>query len=376
MVFNISEDCLIFYGLTPDFTKLRQVYSALSDFIRDKQQIDPSGRFNLVAFLQDRPNYLDNYTFDTNLILEALRLENKNIVKANIGVGILVSIDLIIQNFKSISEKLFRLLILLDGGSYKIQSKYISNINHFINIAKNLPFYIEIVGIEINDDQEIEKLKKIANLGNGEFYDVKNNKDIKPLLKKLSKKQLAKESLYSKYKLNMAHKETQSFYIDLADDPKTFQGNTTCSICFQKDMEGIVVCPSCKTVAHRICWAIWAKDSTPQIPHIFRCHNCFRLLKLDNEFVSNVHIGKIAPISEFAQVKRKNSIAYLRELESENKPKLIQAEDPMVTDVRTIIESKRANNQPEVDEILMVCPVCNNLRTGDNKECPICGFLF
>ena len=174
----------------------------------------------------------------------------------------------------------------------------------------------------------------------------------------------------------MVQKETQGFYVDLADDPKDFHGMTTCSICFQKDMEGIVFCPSCKTVAHRICWAIWAKNSTPQIHHIFRCHNCFRLLKLDNEFVSNVHIGKIAPISEFAQVKRKNTIDYLRALESENKPKLIQAEDPMVTDVRTIIESKRANNQPEVDEILMVCPVCNNLRTGDNKECPICGFLF
>jgi hypothetical protein len=376
MVFTISEDCLIFYGLTPDIAKMRQVYSALSDFIRDKQQIDPSGRFNIIAFLHGTPNYLDNYTFDTNLILETLKLFSKNIVRANLAMGILASLELIIQNFKDISEKLFRLLILVDGRSYKIDSKFADNITNLINIAKILPFYLEIIGIEINNDQESEKLKKLANLGNGEFYNVKKIKDLKPLLRDLSKKQLTKEFLYSRYNLFMAQKETQNFYVELADAPQAFHGAATCSICFQEDQEGIVICPSCKIVAHKICWAIWAKDSTPQIPHVFRCHNCFRLLKLDNEFVSNVHIGKISPIKEFTQVKRKNNIEYLREIESENKPKLIQAEDPMVTDVRTIIESKKANNQSAGNEIPMVCPVCDNLRTGDYKKCPICGYIF
>ena len=377
MVHSISEDCLIFYGLSPENTKFRQVYSAISDFLKDKKTIDPSGRFNLIVFLQNAPNFFDNFTFDINLILEALKSSNRNIVRANIAVGISIGIHLIIQNFKSVSEKLFRLLVLLDGGSTKIPFDRLDSILNLINDAKNLPFYIDIIFIDVNNKQEIDYLKRIANLGDGEFYEINNLKDLKPLVNKLSKKKFVKESLFSRYKLKMAQKETQPFYFDLAEDPKVFHELTACSICFQKDMEGIVMCPSCRTVAHKICWALWAKISNPQIPHVFRCHNCFKLLKLDREFVFDVQIGKIPPKNEFVKVKRKNNLDYLRELEAKNQPKLIQAEDPMVTDVRTIIESKKKNSQTEEDEIFVsfdFCPVCNNLKMRDEKICPICGF--
>ncbi|MFX0081720.1 MAG: hypothetical protein ACFE94_08200 [Candidatus Hodarchaeota archaeon] len=377
MLSSISEDCLIFYGISPDFTKSRQIYNALSDFIKEKHTIDPYGRFNLLIFLQDTPNYLDNFTFNIDLILDNLKALSKNIVKANTAVGILISIHLIIQNFKHVSEKLFRLLIFLDEGSYKIPSNLIDVIKNLINKAKNLPFYIDIVGVEINNKQESDYLKKIANLGNGEFYEVNNIKDLRPLLNELSKKKFIEESLFSRYKLQLAQKETQPFYINLADDPKVIHDRTTCSICFQKDLEGIMMCPSCNTLAHKTCWAVWAKSSVPQIPHVFRCHNCFKLLKLDSDFVFDVQIGRIPIMNEFIQVKRKNNLDYLRELETKNQPKLIQAEDPMVTDIRNIIESKKANSETKEDGTFIsfdICPVCNNLLMGDKKSCPICGF--
>jgi rubrerythrin len=377
MVPSISEDCLIFYGLSPEITKFRQVYSAISDFLNDKKTIDPSGRFNLIVFLQNAPNFLDNFTFDINLILETLKSSNKNIVRANTFVGILIGVHLIIQNFKSVSEKLLRLLILLDGGSTKIPFDRLDSIISLINDAKNLPFYIDIIAIDVNDKQEIDHLKRIANLGDGEFYEINDLKDLKPLANILSKKKFVKESLFSRYKLKMAQKENQPFYFDLAEEPEAFYELIACSICFQKDVEGIVMCPSCRTVAHKICWALWAKNSNPQILHVFRCHNCFKLLKLDREFVFDVQIGKIPPKNEFAKVKRKNNLDYLRELESKNQPKLIQAEDPMVTDVRTIIESKKKISQTEEKEIVAsfdFCPICNNIIREDEKNCPTCGF--
>ncbi|MHA1913981.1 MAG: hypothetical protein ACW986_11425 [Promethearchaeota archaeon] len=377
MVLNISEDCLIFYGLSPKVAKFRQIYDALTDFLKNKQIIDPSGRFNLIMFLQDSPIFFDNFTFDMNLILEALKSSNNSIVRANTAVGIKIGIHLIIQNFKNVSEKLFRILILLDGGSYKIQGDDIEKITNIINDTKNLPFYIDILGIDINDKQQIDCLKRFANLGDGGFYEIDNIKELKPLLIKLSKKKFVNESLFSRYKLKMAQKETQPFYIDLAEDPKVFHEPRVCSICFQKDLEDILTCSSCRTVVHKTCWAWWAKYSIPQILHVFRCHNCFKLMKLDREFVIEVQIGKIPAMDEFVQVKRKNNLDYLRELESKNQPKLIQAEDPSVTDVRTIIKTNKKDSQNEEDEILVsfdLCPACNNLKTEDEKQCPICGF--
>ncbi|MFW9785655.1 MAG: hypothetical protein ACFFFB_25455, partial [Candidatus Heimdallarchaeota archaeon] len=170
MVTNISEDCLIFYGISPDNTKLRQINNALYDFINAKKKIDPSGRFNLILFMQNVPNYLDNFTFDTNLILDMFKSSNKNLVKANIAVGIMISIHLLTQNFKSISEKLLRSLILIDSGSIKISSEHVNILTSLINNVKNLPFYLDIIGFNINNGQETGSLKKIANLGNGEFF--------------------------------------------------------------------------------------------------------------------------------------------------------------------------------------------------------------
>lgn len=379
MVRSISEDCLIFYGISPDNTKLRQINNALSDFIKNKKEIDPSGRFNLIIFIQDVPNYLNNFTFDINLILDTLKSSNKTIVRANTAVGITISIHLIIQNYKTVSEKLFRTLVLIDRESYMINSKKISALTNLIQHVKNLPFYIDIIGIGINDKQQSDYLKKLANIGNGEFFEIDDIKNLQPVLIKLSKKKFSAEYLFSRYKLKMAQKETQPYYIDLADEPVVFNERTTCSICFQKDSEGIVMCPSCKTVVHKICWALWAKSSNPQIPNVFRCHNCFRLLKLDEKFVFNIQTGEVSPMQEFAQLEKKDNVEHLRELESKHRPKLIQAEDPIVTDVRNIIESKKTKLDKVEDEDLIsfdLCPICNNIKSLDKKICPICGFDF
>ncbi|MFX0008591.1 MAG: hypothetical protein ACFFAV_17910, partial [Candidatus Hermodarchaeota archaeon] len=58
-----SEDCLIFYAFTPEFTRLKNVEDAIADFMKNKQLIDPSDRFNLIVFSRDGPNYLNNFTF-------------------------------------------------------------------------------------------------------------------------------------------------------------------------------------------------------------------------------------------------------------------------------------------------------------------------
>jgi hypothetical protein len=175
----------------------------------------------------------------------------------------------------------------------------------------------------------------------------------------------------------MAQKETQPFYIDLAEDPMVSHEPSTCSICFQKGSEEVLTCSSCNAVVHKTCWALWAQYSIPQIPHVFRCHNCFKLMKLDREYVFDVQIGETSVLNEYVHVKRKNNLDYLRELESNRQPRLIQAEEPGVNDVRTIIQSIKEDSRIEDDEKLVsidLCPACNNIRKNDEKSCPICGF--
>ncbi|MFX0007463.1 MAG: hypothetical protein ACFFAV_12145 [Candidatus Hermodarchaeota archaeon] len=375
----ISEDCLIFYGFSPETTKFRQVYTAISDFVKNKNKTDPSGRFNFVLFLHDGPNYLNHFTLDSEYVLKTLKLIKDDIIKANTFEGIFIALSLLIENFKRTPEKLFRLLVLLDESACRIPTDQFLVIEKLVKNLRNLPFYIDIISIETNNHEQNETLNKLATSGNGEFYQIKNVQDLKPLLNELAIKKLKMDYLYSRFKLKIGHKEAYTFFLSLADNPKAFNEHTHCSICFQEDIEGIVQCPSCGTFAHKICWAQWAKSSIIQVPHVFRCHNCFYLLKLDKTFVFNVQIGKIPPIAKLNNIKKKDINNYLKELESQIEPKIIKSEDPMVAEVRAIIESKRSNSEIiQNDKIITVniCPICNNIIIGEMKNCEICGFFL
>ncbi|MFX0081863.1 MAG: hypothetical protein ACFE94_08930 [Candidatus Hodarchaeota archaeon] len=66
-------------------------------------------------------------------------------------------------------------------------------------------------------------------------------------------------------------------------------------------------------------------------------------------------------------------------MESKIDLQIIKAEDPMVSEIRTIIESKKSNSESiENDEIITVqiCPICNDVVYGKRKNCQVCGFLL
>ncbi|MFX0081862.1 MAG: hypothetical protein ACFE94_08925 [Candidatus Hodarchaeota archaeon] len=265
---KISEDCLFFFGFSPETTKFSQVYNAISDFMENKHKIDPSGRFNFILFLHDGPNYLNHFTLDSEYVLKTLKLLKNDIIKTNTFRGFLIALSLLIENFKRTSEKIYRLLVLLDENAYKIPLDEFPLIEKLAKDVRNLPFYIDIIRIGTNENEENQFLKRIATSVNGEFNQIKNVQELKPLLNKLAVKTFKMEYLYSKYKLNIYQKETYEFFISLADKPKVFNELTSCSICFQDDIEGIVQCPSCGTLVHKICWAQWAINSVQKY-HMF-----------------------------------------------------------------------------------------------------------
>ncbi|MFW9943162.1 MAG: hypothetical protein ACFFFT_19140 [Candidatus Thorarchaeota archaeon] len=374
-----SEDCLIFYALTPEITKLRQVEGMIENFMLNKQSIDPSDRFNLIWFQDDGPNYLDHFTFGSEYILKTLKSLGKNITNANIAGGIFIAITFIIEVFKKISEKFFRLLILVDDGAYEIPDEYLPALEELIKKVKEMPFFIDIIFLGSPYSDQAQKLLKLANLSNGDLYGVKNLKDISPLLMELSEKKRISEPTFVKQKLRMILPDNQPFYINMADEPIVVNKISTCSICFHKDDEGIVKCPSCDTPAHKVCWAQWAETSNIGISHVFRCHNCFNILKLDKDYIKDVQLGKIPTIAELIKMKKRNIIEYLHEIESKSELKVVHTEDPMAIEVRTIIEAKKS--PPKVKKrkkkaVINICPNCSKIMMGDKKTCPSCGFVL
>jgi len=374
-----SEDCLIFYALTPEITKLRQVHNIIGNFMQNKQSIDPSDRFNLIWFQGDGPNYLDHFTFDPEYILETLKSLGKNITKANIAGGIFIAITFIIEVYKKISEKFFRLLILVDDGAYEIPDEFLPALEELIKKVKDMPFFIDIILLGNPYSDQAQKLLKLANLSNGELYGIENIKDLSPILTELSEKKRVSEPSFVTQKLRMILPDNQPFYINMADEPAIINNIATCSICFHKDDEGIVKCPSCDTPAHEVCWAQWAETSNIGIPHVFRCHNCFNILKLDKDYIRDVRTGKIPTIAELTKMKKRNIIEYLHEIESKSELKVVHTEDPMAVEIRGMVEARKSQPKEEKRRkkvSVHICPNCSKIMMGDRKKCPSCGFVM
>ena len=134
-----SEDTLIFNALTPDITNMETVYQAIEEFCNIKKKADPSERFNIILFQEDGPNYLEDFTLNPENILIALKSLEPILVKANVAGGIFVALTFIIQVFKKISEKCFRLIILTDSGSLKIPKSYIPALQDLIDSVHTFP---------------------------------------------------------------------------------------------------------------------------------------------------------------------------------------------------------------------------------------------
>jgi len=353
-----SEDCLIFYGLTPKTSKRKPIYNGLLEFMREKQAIDPSDRFNLIAFNKDGPNYLEHFTFDPNLILKTLKSLERSIVEANIASGIFVAITFIIEVFKRITEKSFRLLILIDHEIDDVPSQFMPVLENLIEKVKDLPFFIDVICLDEQNLKSKPNLMKLVKKYNGEFYQVKKKNFLDTILNKVAKKKYIKTEFYGQNNLVITE-ENISFFINLADDPPNFDKIATCSICFQRDNQGLVKCPACRTVTHKTCWSQWAKTSSFGIPHVFRCHNCFNILKLDKNFVLDVQVGRMPTSTEIKKVEKKNIVEYLREIESKTQPKVVHTEDPFAPKTK-----------------ILICPNCSKIIKSEKRNCPSCGFLL
>ncbi|MHA1291852.1 MAG: hypothetical protein ACTSQJ_04190, partial [Promethearchaeota archaeon] len=92
--------------------------------------------------------------------------------KANLAGGIFIALTFVAEVFKKISGKVYRLIILTDQGSSKIQEDQIFFIEDLLDKVKDMPFIMDVVCINTSDPAEELKLMKLARRTGGDIYEI------------------------------------------------------------------------------------------------------------------------------------------------------------------------------------------------------------
>ena len=374
-----SEDSLILNGLTPGITKMGPVYKALNNFFEIKKSIDQSSRFNIILFQEDGPNYLEQFTLNPEHVLIALKSLEPTIVRANIGGGIFVAVSFIIDVFKKITEKTFRLIILTDKGSPKIAPIYMAVLENLIEQVKDMPFFIDIIRFNIDDPDEDRKLMRLAQKCNGGIHEINKIDLLSDILEFLALKREIDERNLIEGKNYRIPQGNQLFYENLAELPIESNKAEKCSICFLKTDKPVAACPNCKTDAHKTCWAKWAKRSNIGIPNVFRCFQCFGLIKLEKEFLKLVEYTEVLS-SKDVNVEFLDVQEYLKSLETKGKPEIVRADEMLglpseVSENARFEEENIDDGKVELSENevkFILCPYCFKMITNQYKRCPNC----
>jgi len=441
LVDSRSEDTIIFSALTPEHSDPNIIYDALKEFFEKKKEIDYNDRFNGIVFTTKGPQYLENFTLNPENLLKAMKSLEPYLSKANLAGGIFIALTFVAEVFKKISGKVYRLIILTDQGSSKIQEDQIFFIEDLLDKVKDMPFIMDVVCINTSDPAEELKLMKLARRTGGDIYEIsvdfekikkekekeKEDSNVieekKPIsvLEKLSKlsktplklaKRIKSEiheylekkeekkdidelsltfdklaekkevKLSEDYKINIPERNIL-FYESLADDLIKVEliEKHQCTICFtsvSKNRE-LMKCPSCQTYVHKICAAIWAKTSHigTNTPYICRCHNCYNLIKMDENFVRLVNSTK-TPILELFNVEDLVLEEYLQSIESKEGPKLITTEDTFSESQekkeKEKLEEKEEFQYMAQDEVQIIwCENCGKMTSNEFINCPRCG---
>jgi len=333
-----SEDTIFLYAVTPGVSNMKQVHKAITEFCKKKKLLVHSDRFNLIAFHKEGKMHLENFTLNPDHIFSALKQLEEDTVQANVVSGIYLAIQLIIEVFKRISERSFHLVIIIDSGSQKIPTKDIPTLEHVIDKVKEMPLLLDIISINIEDSFEEFKLRKLASRTSGDLYKIKKVRELTSVFNILTEKKENPSLLNYEESMSITHisKENFTFYENFADKPLEIRELNTCSICFQRSMN-LIQCTVCSTFAHKNCWALWSKTSHIGKRNVFRCHNCFNLLKLERELVETVDSGIMildeTPLVEVQkyvdEIKVINVEAYLESIGTQEEPKIIKIEHPI-----------------------------------------------
>ncbi len=382
-----SEDTLIFIALHPKITKMKRILKHLKNFMEAKQSTDPTDRFNIIAFEEMGPIYYEDFVYDQEHILAAAEEIAPSLSRPNIMGGIMVAITFIIDVFKQVSEKTFRLIVLMDKTTPPLEHQDL--VLDLVNQVKDMPFFIDFVRIDIDNPGGDLELIRFVKRCNGEvFFAEDDGRGLAKVMEELAKKKEVARDFFGKRKVKLINPENLPFYENLADalhyvDEDELESKI-CHICQEKGE--LVKCPICEAPSHAACLAMWAENSNIGVEHLFRCDQCFNLLKIPKDFMMQVKAEGFSKIHQ-QQVEYNPQAQYelLKEKEARSAPGLKTTADPLggmggQDDWGVVEETGWGDDEAEgfdfeKDEDLQIqwCSECGKMLPPEVKFCSSCG---
>ena len=327
-----SEDTLIFLAIDNEFTNMDAIIKALEDFFQTKSALDSTDRFNLIFFTDKGPMYFDDFTFKWDFLLNQLRENKEKLVQPNFEGGLFIALTFILDIFKLVSGKYFRILVIKDGSVPPITKDFL--VNNLIDKVKPMPAFLDVVVLGMYEDPDEDKILSMIQTSQDGLltYATTFQEFTEAIRKEAENKKEIEVGTWEKgpdYKMDPDHAK---FFENLSADLENIDQvnpEMKCTVCFKPTSpvcgtDALVNCPSCKTTFHDCCLVDWSNQSNIGIENVFRCPICFYLIKLPSFLVNDINNGQIQDFESFLEEIDQDQI--LRELDEKRELNLLLKE--------------------------------------------------
>jgi len=306
-----SEDTILFLAIDRKFTEMDAVAKVVGEFFKTKSKLDPTDRFNVLFYTTKGPIFVEDFTFKTDFLLNLLTQYLDKIEKPVIESGMMLALTFILNIYKLVSGKYFRILLVKDMSGPEITRDLF--VNEFMDQIKPMPVFLDVITLGSNSENNTTKLQGMVDASQGgTLTTVMSVEDFEELMvKEATTKKAIKVGTWDKkpdFKIT-ADAEHKAFFENLAanlEPVEHLEASMKCTVCSKStspigDTEALVRCPSCKTLFHDTCLVSWANQSNIGIENVFRCPICFYLIMLPQVLVDDVILGHFESFESYLQ---------------------------------------------------------------------------
>ncbi len=296
--FAIEDTCILLDAsrsmVRKDFKPSRLIVAlkVIKSFVEQKLAIDPKDRTCLATY-GSKTQKLCEFTNDPATIVDSFK--NIDISgQGEIEEGLAFAIQQLVKEIRKIGGKAPRIFVITDDR----RSEMGDRLEKIGKLAKGLGIFIDVA--HLGNPKKETCMKQLVKLTDGEYAYFNNEKAlINAGRGYASKKQLQNENYTTK-----AEKKPPPLVSEVAvelrkpslGELKDLMRGTKiekCQICYQEKCPTCSAhfyscgryCPNCNRPIHLHCATMWAQKSPEAGENIFRCPNCYFLLRVPKSVV-------------------------------------------------------------------------------------------
>ncbi len=277
-----------------DFKPSRLIVAlkTIKNFVEQKQAIDPKDR-TCLAIYGNKTQMLCEFTNDPEAITKTFT--NVDISgQGEIEEGLAFAIQQLVKEIRKIGGKVPRIFVVTDDR----RSEMGERLEKIGKLAKGLGIFIDVA--HLGNPKKDTCMKQLTKLTDGEYAYFNNEKALISAGRGYaSKKQLQNESYVAKVEKKppplVSEVAVELRKPSLGELKDLMRGTKIekCQICYQEKCPKCSAhfyscgryCPSCGRPIHLHCATMWAQKSPEAGENIFRCPNCYFLLRVPRSVV-------------------------------------------------------------------------------------------